>query len=61
MIRCITFFTTSNFIVPVIYLYPDLAAFYPILAVKYSIYSIGFQKVQYYHPWLLNCSFIYFY
>jgi len=37
------FFSTSNFTVPVMYLYPELTAFYPRLAVKY----IQFQKVQY--------------
>ena len=40
-IQIITNFSTSNFTVPVIYLYPELAAFYLRQVVKYFIYSVS--------------------
>jgi len=71
MIRCIyncytnnlkAFFSTSNFTVPVIYLYTQsyIATFYPRLAVKYFIYSVSEDTVLAFRNSLQSCYYVFY-
>ena len=56
------FFSISDFTVPItcIYLYPELAAFYPRLAAEYFIYLVSEGTVLAFRNFLKSCYYAFY-